>query len=61
VNNKLENNTEIQTGTKSYSGIIKLMLAIFLLLGSVVYIMYRGASEKAYKEKWQDYDECGLG
>jgi len=61
VNNKLENNNEILEERKSNSAMIKLMLAIFLALGSVVYIMYRGASNRAYKEKWQDYDECGLG
>ena len=58
---KIVNYVENEENKKGYRGVIKLMLAIFLALGSVVYIMYRGASNKAYKEKWQDYDECGLG
>ena len=58
---KIVNYVENEENKKGYSGVIKLMLAILLALGSVVYIMYRGASNKAYKEKWQDYDECGLG
>lgn len=58
---KIVNYVENEENKKGYSGVIKLMLAIFLALGSVVYITYRGASNKAYKEKWQDYDECGLG
>jgi len=52
----------LKTRNQKYiSGVIKLMFAVFLAIGSVVYIMYRGASNKAYREKWQDYDECGLG
>lgn len=44
---------------KNYS-VITLLLAIFLAIGSVVYIVYRGASNKAYEEKWKDYDETGF-
>lgn len=44
---------------KNY-GIITLLAAIFLAIGSVVYIIWRGVSNKAYIEKWKDYDECGL-
>ena len=45
---KIVNYVENEENKKGYSGVIKLMLAIFLALGSVVYIMYRGASNKAY-------------
>ena len=56
---KIKNFIRNDEKKKAYSA-IKLLLAVFLALGSVVYIMYRGASDRAYKEKWQDYDECGL-
>ena len=44
---------------KNY-GIISLLLAIFLAIGSVVYIIWRGISNRAYYEKWKDYDDTGL-
>lgn len=44
---------------KNY-GIISLLLAIFLAIGSVVYIIWRCISNRAYHEKWKDYDDTGL-
>ncbi len=41
-------------------GSLPLLLAIFMAIGSVVYIMYKSWSNKAYAEKWKDYDECGI-
>lgn len=43
---------------KNY-GVIPLLIAIFLAIASVVYIIWRGVSNKAYEEKWEDYKECG--
>ena len=34
--------------------------ALFLVVASVAYIIYRTMSNRAYDEKWKDYDECGL-
>lgn len=34
--------------------------ALLLVVASVGYIVYRSVSERAYNEKWKDYDECGL-
>ena len=45
---------------KNY-GLFPLMVAIFAVIGSVAYIIYRDLSRKAYEEKWKEYDECGLG
>lgn len=41
-------------------GTLPLLIAIFMAIGSVVYIMYKSWSNKAYAEKWKDYDECGI-
>ncbi len=44
----------------------KLMSIISVLLGAaaiattVAYFIYRLYSEKAYNEKWQDYNDCGI-
>lgn len=34
--------------------------ALFLVIASAAYILYRTMSNRAYHEKWKDYDECGL-
>lgn len=34
--------------------------ALFLVVVSVAYILFRTMSNRAYLEKWKDYDECGL-
>ncbi len=41
-------------------GMLPLLLAVFMAIGSVVYIMYKSWSNRAYEEKWKDYDECGI-
>lgn len=41
-------------------GTLPLLLAIFIAIGSVVYIMYKSWSNKAYIEKWKDYEDCGI-
>ena len=34
--------------------------ALFLLMTSIAYIVYRIADNKNYHERWKDYEECGL-
>lgn len=34
--------------------------ALFLFLVSAGYIAYRMISNYNYKERWKEYDECGL-
>lgn len=34
--------------------------ALILLVASAGYIVFRMMSNKAYNEKWKDYNECGL-
>lgn len=41
-------------------GTLPLLFAIFAAIGSVVYIMYKSWSNKAYIEKWKDYEDCGI-
>lgn len=42
------------------SSAIRVICALALVVASAGYIVYRIVSEKAYSEKWKDYDECGL-
>jgi uncharacterized membrane protein YebE (DUF533 family) len=46
--------------SRPLGGTLSLLIAIFMAIGSVVYIMYKSWSNKAYAEKWKDYDECGI-
>ena len=39
---------------------ISVAVALFALVGSVAYIVYRLTSAKAYKEKWEYYEDCGI-
>ena len=44
-----------------FSKVAPVVLALRLAITSVVYIVCRTLSNRAYHEKWKDYDECGLG
>ena len=51
-----------QTGKyRLLGGMLPLLFAIFMAIGSVVYIMYKSWSNKLYAEKWKDYEDCGEG
>lgn len=39
---------------------VTLVLGIMTLLSAAAYLVYRYASERAYREKWKDYDDCGM-
>lgn len=56
----MKNNSVKAENSCPLGGSLPLLLAIFLAIGSVVYIMYKSWSNKAYIEKWKDYDECGI-
>lgn len=43
-----------------FSLIIPFSLSILVLCITAGYYIYRYASEKAYREKWKDYNDCGL-
>jgi len=52
-------NEEIRISTKKSA--LSVIVALVLVVASAGYIVYRIVSERAYNEKWKDYDECGLG
>lgn len=37
-----------------------ILSALVVIAASSVYFVYKLMSDKAYNEKWQDYDECGI-
>ena len=38
----------------------QIITAIVLLAGSVAFVVYKIVNDHNYKEKWKDYDDCGL-
>lgn len=40
--------------------VIPIAVALFALVGSVAYIVFKLTSEKAYREKWDYYNDCGI-
>ena len=39
---------------------VTLVLGIMTLISAGIYLVYHYQSEKAYREKWKDYDNCGI-
>ena len=39
---------------------ISLIVGGLTLLTGMAYLVYRFFSERAYREKWKDYEDCGL-
>lgn len=39
---------------------VSLVLGVLTLLTGMAYLIYRFFSERAYREKWKDYEDCGL-
>lgn len=40
--------------------ILPFCISILVLCVTAGYYIYRYASERAYREKWKDYNDCGL-
>lgn len=39
---------------------IPVVVALFAAIAGMAYIIYRTVDLYAYRQKWKDYDECGL-
>ena len=39
---------------------LTMVLGLAALVSAAAYFIYRYRSEKAYREKWADYDDCGV-
>lgn len=39
---------------------VSLFLGILTLLTGATYLVYRFFNDRAYREKWKDYEDCGL-
>ena len=48
---------------KNKNGVISLvsaLLGIACIATSIAYLVWRGYNERAYREKWKDYNDCGV-
>ncbi|WMJ23956.1 hypothetical protein RBG61_04615 [Paludicola sp. MB14-C6] len=55
----MKKETEVEV-PKKQAPIISLLLGLAVVATTAAYLIYRYTSEKAYRKKWKDYDECGL-
>ncbi len=55
-----KNQVMAENNKSVFKSAFPIVVALFLVMCSVAYIVGRSISERAYNEKWKDYDECGL-
>lgn len=53
-------NGELQYDYSQNKSFWALMGTLILVVASTALFVYRYFQEKAYYEKWKDYDECGI-
>lgn len=46
--------------SKTTVPIISLLLTIAALAMTSAYVLYKYTSDRSYRRKWKDYDDCGL-
>ena len=46
--------------SKTTIPIISLLLTIAALAMTSAYVLYKYTSDRSYRRKWKDYDDCGL-
>ena len=39
---------------------VTMVLGFMTLISAAAYLIYRYNSERLYREKWKDYDDCGV-
>lgn len=57
---KLKKNPEFLQRLNNIRATIPMIVALTLFATSAAYIIFRTLDNRAYAEKWKDYDECGL-
>jgi hypothetical protein len=56
----MKKENEAEAVSKRHAPIISLLLGLAVVATTAAYLIYRYANERAYRKKWEDYDECGL-
>lgn len=59
-NNKTKKGDSFMENKTEGKGFWLILSALVVIAASSVYFVYKLMSDKAYNEKWQDYDECGI-
>ena len=48
-------------GRKSMAfSLVSMILGLVTVVLAAVYLVFRFVSDRSYRRKWQDYEECGL-
>ena len=40
--------------------VISILLGVAVIATTSAYLIFKFVSERTYRKKWQDYDDCGL-
>lgn len=48
-----------KSSTNAFS-VVSLVVGLVAVVMAALYLVYRFLSDKAYHDKWKDYDDCGL-
>lgn len=52
--------TQVIEKNKKSIPIISILLGIAVIATTAAYIIFKVISERTYRRKWKDYDDCGL-
>ena len=44
----------------SAMSLVSMILGLVTVVLAAVYLVFRFVSDRSYRRKWQDYEECGL-
>lgn len=56
----MNNKKNVMNPKKVFSMFIPIIGAVFIACTAILYILYKSWSNKAYFERWKDYEDCGV-
>ncbi|MEG0693181.1 MAG: hypothetical protein RR444_08880 [Oscillospiraceae bacterium] len=51
---------EIIEKDKKIAPVISILLGVAVIATTSAYLIFKFVSERTYRRKWKDYDDCGL-
>lgn len=53
-------NTNVREMPKKGTRVVTVLLGIALIATTFAYLISKFVSDRTYRKKWEDYDDCGL-
>ncbi len=51
---------EIIEKDRKNATVISILLGVAVIASTSAYLIFKFVSERTYRRKWEDYDDCGL-